>query len=735
MSSRYFERPLDQIWEKSDGSYLMSQNHVVDDGRRPFFALPAGGGASFLSTTASGVVGCLTGLATCQPSSSDGSHAAVAEPSFDQFTSSRAIPVEEPSSNLDPLSTNRHVAPPVENWLANDQADFAQNLQNYPALQPTVSAPMAAQLLSVQPNTRSESMCYPNDQSPTTFSVTEKTEATDTTNPILASMPPLPSWPAELPIGAICTEDTSSTAVGNATHFSPPVLPETAAAMMSVNASSTIHETNLLSSPIEDEQTSPPTSSPTAASYYPPTSQPVHHHHHLQNQLPVTSYMGETSMHLTVQPHPRPLAARRGPFKDHVERQKTAQTRKIGSCIRCRMQRIRCNCDPSNVTGECLGCKKSLSRTWRLPCMRLKISDVVLSKTSQVKGHEWTLRWKENTVLDDVGQWASSEVRTIRITEGYTNDYVELRVRRFVPQDGDRLDRSWVTPSGEMRSVTIPPYAIIEPESIGPHYNAYIKKGLVACCNHVLGDHKGTLIWPTYWTAINLSRRSTFLSEQERTLLSNTLELWMSVRLTTRSFELIGDETLGMPPNILDETSPSHGKIPIPPVLGAQLDSVLIHQIQNRLRHDALDGLHKLITENKARTWFTSYLVIFILLHNAALVLKHDASYARKHGIQSRFARQDKVQQYYTGAITLLAYFHYCNKGVFPFTEDAKDQDIRNLANLDETSMQFVRHTRKYAIANKKRWQALWETNAYEDDFYFISQLFEVNWQPRPMVF
>jgi len=33
--------------------------------------------------------------------------------------------------------------------------------------------------------------------------------------------------------------------------------------------------------------------------------------------------------------------AKRGPFKDNVDRQKTAQTRKIGSCIRCRMQRIR----------------------------------------------------------------------------------------------------------------------------------------------------------------------------------------------------------------------------------------------------------------------------------------------------------------------------------------------------------------------------------------------------------
>jgi hypothetical protein len=39
--------------------------------------------------------------------------------------------------------------------------------------------------------------------------------------------------------------------------------------------------------------------------------------------------------------HQRTPSARRGPFKDHDQREKTAHTRRIGSCIRCRMQRIR----------------------------------------------------------------------------------------------------------------------------------------------------------------------------------------------------------------------------------------------------------------------------------------------------------------------------------------------------------------------------------------------------------
>lgn len=40
----------------------------------------------------------------------------------------------------------------------------------------------------------------------------------------------------------------------------------------------------------------------------------------------------------------KPAPTKRGPFKDPQKRIRTAQTRKMGSCIRCRMQRIRVRC-------------------------------------------------------------------------------------------------------------------------------------------------------------------------------------------------------------------------------------------------------------------------------------------------------------------------------------------------------------------------------------------------------
>ncbi len=33
----------------------------------------------------------------------------------------------------------------------------------------------------------------------------------------------------------------------------------------------------------------------------------------------------------------------------------------------------------------------------------------------------------------------------------------------------------------------------------------------------------------------------------------------------------------------------------------------------------------------------------------------------------------------------------------------------------------------------EKKWERLWATDDYEDDYYFVSQLFEFNWLPRDM--
>lgn len=49
------------------------------------------------------------------------------------------------------------------------------------------------------------------------------------------------------------------------------------------------------------------------------------------------------------------------------------------------------------------------------------------------------------------------------------------------------------------------------------------------------------------------------------------------------------------------------------------------------------------------------------------------------------------------GANILLAHFHYCNKGIFPFSDECKSKDLRTVANLNEDEIQFVQATRNHS--------------------------------------
>ncbi|KAK8114483.1 hypothetical protein PG999_006552 [Apiospora kogelbergensis] len=423
--------------------------------------------------------------------------------------------------------------------------------------------------------------------------------------------------------------------------------------------------------------------------------------------------------------------SKRGPFKNNEVREQTAETRRIGSCIRCRMQRIRCETNPVDKQGTCLTCAKvSNAKVSRLPCLRYKITDVRLFKPGQIKGHEWTRRWQEG-VADDISNWASFETRNVGVTEGYTHQPVVLRVRQFVPQEGDSLERTWVY-NGVRRSVMIPAFAIVNLEEARNAYEEHLTRSVKDFCKSVVSS-KHKLIWGTYGAALKAAMAEE-TDEKQKTLLRKALRLWMAIRMTTKSTYIVGQETLGMNRDIMDDTSPLRGQIPLPPVMGAQIELILIHQIQNKLRREMLDELQGILQANNHITWFTAYLVTFIFLHNVSLLCQHDAAYARKHGIKARFARENTVKEYLTGANILLAYFHYCNKGMYPFSAECKDQDLRTLAQLDAVKIKFVNVTRNIVKEQGKHWDEVRRREDYEDDFYFISQLYEENWAPRTLI-
>lgn len=110
-----------------------------------------------------------------------------------------------------------------------------------------------------------------------------------------------------------------------------------------------------------------------------------------------------------------------------------------------------------------------------------------------------------------------------------------------------------------------------------------------------------------------------------------------------------------------------------------------------------------------------------------------------------------------TAAQTILHYYHYCNKGIYPFTAECKDFELRTLAELDGHGIEMVQYTRQSATEQSKQpesrpprwlygtllmhvssdteryWESLWAGDAYENEYYYLSQLYEAGWQARLM--
>ena len=106
--------------------------------------------------------------------------------------------------------------------------------------------------------------------------------------------------------------------------------------------------------------------------------------------------------------------------------------------------------------------------------------------------------------MNDVSSWANSEIRRIEITQDYSPNNIVLRVRKFVPIDGDKLSREWKH-AGERKEVPVPPYAIESLKEAERTYRDYILKEGMQFFIRTL-DRNDALIFDTYTMAIKSSK-------------------------------------------------------------------------------------------------------------------------------------------------------------------------------------------------------------------------------------
>ncbi|KAJ1327396.1 hypothetical protein MN608_06723 [Microdochium nivale] len=381
---------------------------------------------------------------------------------------------------------------------------------------------------------------------------------------------------------------------------------------------------------------------------------------------------------------------RRGPFKDEESRQGTAQTRKDKGCMRCRMLRIRCNPDPTNRVGECLNCKKIQRPIMcKMPCLRWRITDSSLYREQDHPYQLFSKRW-QNMDLVDIQTWASSEVKSIFVSQIFLDAPYEVLVREFTPVEGDMLQESW-TSGSVVKSHRIPRYALANMTATATMLTNFIDNNILL---YILGAVKDDeLLLMTYRFAHQYMEDAK--TDEERNLLRDCFRLWVGCRKTSNPHHIYGSEKLGA--TIVDDPqSMFHGVVPMPVIMIAQMECIMYTRVLRPMAKKVLSALNDLVTRNKPKYWLTIYLTTFILLHSCSMLTRRDWETARQYNLKEDFANPESINKQHLGANVILAHFHYLNKGVVPFSlsnDAAGRAQLAKAAELDQYYVQFVYDT------------------------------------------
>ncbi|KAI9696522.1 MAG: hypothetical protein M1820_008150 [Bogoriella megaspora] len=429
--------------------------------------------------------------------------------------------------------------------------------------------------------------------------------------------------------------------------------------------------------------------------------------------------------------HDNGIPRRRKPFADPKIREETKHTRHLGACIRCHLQKIRCLRDSANPTGSCLTCRRlSGSSIPGQPCLRYKITDASLYREQEGPWREWTERWPKMEG-GEITEWASSDIRTIEVTHGFGSARYKLRVREFIPIPGDKMAERWTDGYGNLKEHPIPHYAIADKKEAEGELHRYMDESIWDFIKDSV-NWDDPLLRLTYRAAVY--RAEWAPDEKERKLLQSTLRLWVAARMTSNVEWICGEETLGIP-RVDDELSPWFKHLPKPAVMCSQCEIISYTTLLRPYRKQLLSHLQSVIQANKREYWYTIYLTLFLLLHSCAMITRRDEELARQMMYSDQFCNPLSITEHHVGSKTMLAYFHYLNKGAEVFSmvrSPDKRQAVMEAAGLKEEQLGIIEETSELLEEKRNEFHSIKEKKEYGHDYYFISQLFEKEWRPSP---
>jgi len=149
------------------------------------------------------------------------------------------------------------------------------------------------------------------------------------------------------------------------------------------------------------------------------------------------------------------------------------------------------------------------------------------------------------------------------------------------------------------------------------------------------------------------------------------------------------------------------------------------------LRKRVLETFQKLVLANKPRSWLTMYLITFMFLHSCATLSAENYRNARQQGLRRRYAIPTFIWELHHGANVFLSHYHYSTQPCNPFHLNWKRRQATPFAELTTEEIHFLIQTSEMVKDRAEKIRRANDNGLYEDDLYFVAQMFENDWTPR----
>ncbi|QUC23368.1 uncharacterized protein UV8b_07609 [Ustilaginoidea virens] len=384
--------------------------------------------------------------------------------------------------------------------------------------------------------------------------------------------------------------------------------------------------------------------------------------------------------------------ARRRPFQNTHLRQETARTRKIGSCLRCRKQRLR-------VPG-------------RLPCLRYRIKDMQLYMPDEDLVLNWTLDCFGH------GKPRTGKTAVVGISQALGNQRIVLRVHKHGAEDHDAADAG-----AQAAAVTQQPLSLVDHDEARRAVANYIPGVTGEAFRRFLGPPDG-LPNKTFRQACALYKDPATPPEITQ-LIRQLFTVWTASRIVSMPAFLVGDGVAGT-------TQPPRCAGQLPPLLALQLKAILTNYIRGSLRSDVLRRMQAVIYGRQECPWLVAYLTTFILLHNTSLLVAFEVGSLGKDAMTNQI-HEASIRQYHADANNLLGHFHYYTKGHYPFSASCSDLILHADLGLDSAEIDFVYESRRLIAQQARCLGAPGRRGqvACQDVDCLVGQLYRGGWRPQ----